>query len=145
MPTVIPPFEKMTGVATSLGWTCLTQEWTGYHSRYPFECSRGHRFERSVAQILYLRVPGGCPECWRENLRERWHAVIKQRGSMAISGEFKNVQTRHRLKSAEGHEWETRAGRIFEGTWCPSAPEFPRQGARCGRTDCKALVIWHKG
>lgn len=140
MPTDIPPFEKMTGAATALGWTCLAQEWSGYHSHYLFECSRGHRFEKFASQMLYGNTPASCTQCNKEDLGSRWYAAVANKGGVLVGGVFKGLRERYRLKCAEGHEWEVEGRKVAQGHWCPECARVAGAKARLLKDGLQCLA-----
>ena len=102
--------------AQEFGWRCLTDVWSGYHTRYIFECAQGHRFERHASQVLYRQLE--CLDCQRDALRERWLAGVAARGGALVEGTFTGLLERYRLRCAAGHEWEAQGLKISEGSWC---------------------------
>jgi hypothetical protein len=102
--------------AEELGWRCLSELWTGYGTRYQFECANGHRFERHARVVFYTATR--CSECEADEIRTRWTATLTQRGGTADSP-FTGLLDRYRLRCANGHEWAAQGRKILEGSWCP--------------------------
>ncbi len=103
--------------AKALGWRCLSDAWFGYHTRYMFECSKGHRFERHATAVVY-QTPV-CTQCDAQALGERWMATVAARGGTLVEGGFTGLLARYRLRCANGHEWEAQGRKVSEGSWCP--------------------------
>ncbi|RBB41297.1 hypothetical protein DPV79_06615 [Burkholderia reimsis] len=116
-----PSLEKLKLYVETFGWRCLSDTWAGYHTRYVFECGRGHRFERHATPLLYRagKQPV-CAECEDEAIRESWLAKVAGQGGELVRGTFTGLLEYYRLRCAEGHEWETQGRKISEGSWCPS-------------------------
>ncbi|MEX3842343.1 hypothetical protein [Paraburkholderia sp. BR10882] len=115
-----PSLEKLKRHVETFGWICLSNTWTGYHSRYAFECGRGHRFERHATRLYRTSTPPVCAECEEEAIRERWLAKVDGQDGQLVKGTFTGLLECYRLCCAEGHEWEVQGRKISEGSWCPS-------------------------
>lgn len=44
--------------------------------------------------------------------------LAKNNGGACFSTEYTNIRTRLKLKCARGHEWNTEARKLLEGSWC---------------------------
>ncbi len=110
-------FKYTVEVAKAAGLTLLTTAWAGAQANYLFRCSNGHEFERPATSILYKNATA-CPECKYEALRDRWMAIVRERGGELVGGEFTTVAKRYRFRCAKGHEWEALGQHIVAGHWC---------------------------
>lgn len=115
--TVEEAFQHVVDIAKAAGLTLMASEWAGADAHYHFKCSKGHEFERLGASVLYKNATA-CPECKREELRERWMEIVRERGGQLVGDEFTTVAKRYRLRCAKGHEWEALGQQIVAGRWC---------------------------
>jgi hypothetical protein len=112
------PLSVLRERAIALGFRCLSDSWTDYHSHYRFECAVGHQFDRTATTVLY--GDGGCLACKRDALAEFWLAKVSAKGGALVQGSFTGMLDRYRLRCAAGHEWEAQGRKISEGSWCPA-------------------------
>ncbi|WP_043176326.1 zinc ribbon domain-containing protein [Burkholderia ambifaria] len=95
--TVEEAFQHVVDIAKAAGLTLMASEWAGADAHYHFKCSKGHEFERLGASVLYKNATA-CPECKREELRERWMEIVRERGGQLVGDEFTTVAKRYRLR-----------------------------------------------
>lgn len=106
------------------GIVCSDEKWLGAVHHYHFRCHSGHEWvRRGDAQIANPR----CPTCVRtasaiarrklDNL-QRLHEVARSHGGDCLSSEYTGVADRFAFRCASGHEWETQAYTVLNGSWC---------------------------
>lgn len=111
--------QKLDSRAAEFGWRCLSETWLGYKARYVFECANGHRTERHAIAFLYRSDRLRCELCEDDAIEARWMASVVARGGQLLTGPFRGLPERYRLRCAQGHEWETSGHQISRGKWCP--------------------------
>ncbi|SAK80992.1 hypothetical protein AWB75_05051 [Caballeronia catudaia] len=112
---VNPYLAKLQARAARLGWQCLSKAWRGMKARYEFECAKGHRFEREAS--VFRRTPQ-CMDCEADEIRARCLTRVSERGGTLL-GAFTGLRDRHRVRCANGHEWDVSGNGLSQGNWCP--------------------------
>lgn len=117
------PYQKqldtLNDAARSRGGQCLSDFYTGLHTKMKWQCSRGHQWETTPASILH----GGtwCRQCAGLGSPDiqAIQQLAQQRGGRCLSTEYRNSRTKLEWECEEGHIWETSYTVVRAGHWCP--------------------------
>lgn len=117
--------QKLQAAARRRGGECLATEYETQDSLYPFRCAKGHVWTMRGGQVL--RKDHWCFRCMWDRRRQQYYAVglarlkhiVKARGGVLHSQEYRGSEKRYALECDQGHTWEARAINIFQGSWCP--------------------------
>lgn len=130
--------KELQAIAKSRGGDCLSKEWKGWQSKYRFWCKKCNRKWETYPQGIF--EGGFCKECamrkwWRNNhykqssaflfqnrhLLEKLKMIAKTKGGKCLSNKWEGVLKSYNFECGKcGRVWQTRPGRIFNGTWCRS-------------------------
>lgn len=62
---------------------------------------------------------GSCPTCKPYQLSVKdMRQLAKEHGGKFLSESYTNSREKYRWRCAEGHEWQTTAASILQGSWC---------------------------
>lgn len=110
--------------AARMGGVCLSKEYVTSNKKYRFRCARGHEWDVNLSGV---KRGTWCPQCKGSRIsasRRDRHGLSTLRrlavakGGVCLSTEYVNVNTKYKLRCAEGHEWETTASSLKNGSWC---------------------------
>jgi len=111
-------------ISRAAGATCLDEAWLGAVHRYRFRCPSGHEWvRRGCNQMTNPR----CPVCVHaasklarrktDNL-QKMHEIALARGGVCLSNTYIGVIDRFAFRCSAGHQWETQAYTVLNGSWC---------------------------
>lgn len=116
--------EELQEIANSRRGRCVSDEYKGTHSLHEWECSFGHRWKASPANVKSRK--SWCPKCSRLDGQEhrklgieKMQEYAKHRGGVCISKYYGNINKKLWWKCAEGHRWDATPANILKGKWCP--------------------------
>jgi hypothetical protein len=111
-------------LAAAHGGRCLSASYAGGLQPGRFVCAVGHEWATAFREVL---AGSWCPACVRvqddaerrvaESLL-RLQALAQARGGQCLSETYLGPKMRHRVRCAEGHEWEALGSSLLRGSWC---------------------------
>ena len=110
--------NDMYNVATERGGKCLSNIYINNSSKLKWQCSVGHIWEATPSNV---RARHWCPYCAGQGKLQlnQLSKLAKDRGGKCLSHQYINSKSKLKWECAEGHKWETSAGSINAGQWCP--------------------------
>ncbi len=115
-------------LATSRNGFCLATEYKDSRIPIPWKCEFGHSWNACLSSV---KRNHWCPHCAglaRLDISE-CHSLAKSKGGRCLSTVYVNATTKLTWECAKFHRWETRAGVVKNGHWCPTC------------VNCKKLTI----
>ena len=117
--------DELKLIACENGGECLSEKYTGAHSKLTWKCSYGHIWEASASSIINSK--SWCPTCSLKIIASKntkfslddMHTIAGKYGGLCLSQKYVNSYTKLKWKCAEGHEWEAIPSSIQRGSWCP--------------------------
>src|SRR5260370_1167968 len=109
----------MKELARERGGKCLSQKYVNIYRKLLWECKEGHQWEAIPHNI---KSHGQwCPECAgvKKLTLQDMQAFARKHGGRCLSRKYINNQTKLLWECAEGHQWETKASHVRDGSWCP--------------------------
>lgn len=139
---VHPALARLKVQAKRFGFTCTSLQWLGPYGQYDFVCEDGHALQRTAGSLLYGRSPARCIHCESAAKLKRLQTLASWKGGTCLEGDFLGVKVMHRMRCAEGHEWQALGSMLLAGNWCPkcmaaalAAKRITQAEARRKRTD----------
>jgi len=120
--------EEMQEIATQRGGSCLSTRYKNGRTSLLWECSRGHRWRASPANIKRGTRKKGtwCPRCYNYRRHFRAKRDIQEmrdlaiaRGGVCMSSEYVSSKSKLIWRCARGHRWQALPTSVVQGTWCP--------------------------
>jgi len=111
--------QTLQELAQDQGGRCLAESYLGATKPLPFECARGHRFEKKPVMI---REGRWCRICANENMRgslEEMQRIASTRDGRCLSEKYNKSMERLEWECAVGHTWWAVPANISRGSWCP--------------------------
>lgn len=105
-------------LALEKGGKCLSEKYINAHLMLTWECTHGHRWEASFANIKYGKA--WCPRCSkrkRSTIEDMWQ-IAEQRGGKCLSKKYIDATTKLHWQCEAGHVWEAIPASILRGSWC---------------------------
>ncbi|MBN3761227.1 hypothetical protein [Burkholderia sp. Ac-20365] len=139
-----PPDDRFEALAARHGGVCLST-YVDALTPLHFRCAHGHEW-----RALPKSANQWCRTCTREQRRQRAFEAILQlvqsRGGICLSTSYETQESTLRLRCANGHEWEAKAGAIHRGSWCIRCV-YARNGdaARATLDEFQAIAARHGG
>jgi hypothetical protein len=115
--------EELQNVAISRGGKCLGKQYVNAQSKISWECSKGHQWKATPANI---RQGNWCHQC-RKLTIELMQEIAEERGGKCLSKVYKNIRHPLSWECAKGHRWDTTPSSIRQGTWCPECARKRRR------------------
>jgi hypothetical protein len=112
--------EEIRDRVSQLGFELLSTKYVNIKSKLKVRCSVGHEWE--VAGNNLLNSKTGCPYCAGSisHTYKEVKAIVESIGYELLSTEYKNVDTRLRVRCKFGHEWEAIYDNLVnKGSGCP--------------------------
>jgi len=111
--------------ALKLGGKCLENKYINLKSNMLWECSEGHQWKASFANILHNNR--WCMECYKKN-RHKYNLnnlieIATQKGGECLDFEYKNYNTKINWKCKNGHIFKKNMAEISQDQWCPRCKE----------------------
>ncbi|MCW7540671.1 hypothetical protein OOT46_22895 [Aquabacterium sp. A7-Y] len=131
---VLDHSKKLRAAATQMGWQCLDTVWGGWHVRHRFVCRRGH--ELLAVPSAVLRLTTSCEHCRGEDMLQRLHQAAKRDGVTCLEMKWKGVETQHRFRCSQGHEWLRAPKRGMNQPGCLQCPTCVKVAA-----DARRLLV----
>jgi len=105
-------------LAKQRGFRWLGIEVENTHTRTPWECNQGHRWDASYSSI---QQGDGCPACAGNvpKTLDDYHALAEQRGFRWLGDEVGDIRTKTPWECDQGHRWEACYKDIRQGSGCP--------------------------
>ena len=100
-------------------------KYIGNHSKYLWECKKGHRWESSWSNVYNVRT--WCPYCVGlgiPTIEDLQNFVFKEYEGFCRSIEYINSSTKYLWECKEGHQWMARWDNVKSGKWCPECSAF---------------------
>ncbi|XNL06923.1 hypothetical protein Q2T91_11185 [Ralstonia pseudosolanacearum] len=98
------------------GHELLDTEWRGWNASYRFRCAHGHETSRTGSHASRFLIE--CPTCRDAEKLARLQQVARQAGGECLSSIYVGRSAMHRFRCGHGHEFEARASKVIEGSWC---------------------------
>lgn len=98
------------------GHELLDAEWRGWNAPYRFRCAHGHEARRSGSHASRFLID--CPTCRDAKKLDRLQQIARQAGGECLSDRYAGRLATYRFRCGLGHEFEARASKILEGSWC---------------------------
>ena len=122
--TIEARFSHVKGIAREKGGLCLSTEYVNSYTDLRWRCAEGHEWGAPAASVTRGRW---CRVCADEahygdakaRVFSRVQAIAREKGGLCLSTEYVNNRAHLRFRCADGHEWETTAGAVQVGKWCP--------------------------
>jgi len=110
--------EEMMATAEARGGQCLSEIYVDTYTKLKWQCSQGHVWK---AKPNHIRNGKWCPYCSgsMKLTIEDMFELAKERGGECLSENYVNINRKLRWRCEKGHVWETTAGCIKKGRWCP--------------------------
>lgn len=111
----------MKALAEEHGGRCLSRRYVNKRTPMEWECSEGHRWEATPANVLRGHWCHTCGKRARRltNIGEM-KALAEERGGRCLSREYVNAETPIQWKCGKGHPFELRVAQVKDGgKWCP--------------------------
>jgi hypothetical protein len=124
--------EEIKAIAVERGGECLSTTYQSLIYKLRWRCNQGHEWEALASNV----VRGNwCPKCAgikggeaRRGSIVEYQTIAQSRGGQCLSTEYRNKEVKLRWRCSYGHEWESRAGCVKRGQWCPTcARKRPRR------------------
>ena len=110
--------ELLRRIAKNQGGKCLSDRYQGTWGNLEWECSEGHRWHATPNNIKQGTWCSICSGNLQKSLADM-HRLAEARGGKCLSQEYLNNKANLVWVCAEGHRWETSAGNVHSGKWCP--------------------------
>lgn len=114
--------EKLQSLAKDRGGRFLGKSYKNLYQKHKWECSKGHRWEASLASTL----KHWCRKCSTQKNAEKRRLGIeamqnlaKKRGGACLSAHYVNTQTNLKWRCECGNIWWASPSNIKAGKWCP--------------------------
>jgi hypothetical protein len=124
-------------IAKKKNGKCLSTKYINNHTKMWWECSKGHRWEATLANI---KIGTWCPECAgikKLSLDVANETAIKM-GGKCLSDKYINSETKMTWECACGHIWQAKLGHIRQGHWCPKCGSL-----ETAKKSNKACILKH--
>lgn len=162
-PKMVLNLEVLRHIAQERGGLCLSTSYLGSGKKHRWRCREAHEWEACPSSVIHSK--SWCPTCARSRQGREWidfKAIldeIQKRGGECLTPEEEYQGCRRtilRLRCAEGHEWEIRAGNIRKGYWCrkcSGSAKRPledyqewahRKGGVCLSAEAKGVNVKHR-
>ncbi len=132
-------------VCRERGGSCLAKAWISAHSKMPFKCSKGHRWEAMPGQVKSGRW---CPDC-SKNRRytiEQMQKLAKDNGGICMSNIYQGIATPLLWSCKKGHQWRAKPQTVVRGHWCRKCSDLAwGEKNRHSIRDMHQLAKKHKG
>jgi len=138
--------EEAKAEADKRGGKCLSTTFSNSHSLLTWECSKGHKWKASLANV---RNKGSwCPECFQKRITiEDARALAREKNGFCLSPEY--FPDRKLLwECSRGHQWQAFIGNVkIRGSWCPICSHMSRIGKSSwskgkNKYNCPTIYRW---
>ncbi len=108
--------ETLSDIAHQRGWKLLSKQYKDVVSPLKWQCEYGHLISISARRIMKY---GSCPTCkpYKFSVKDM-RQLAREHGGKFLSESYTNSHEKYRWRCAEGHEWQTTAASILQGSWC---------------------------
>lgn len=106
---VLDRSEKLRAGAAAMGWSCLDDTWSGWHTRHRFVCDRGHAVLALPSAVQ--RQTATCEHCRNDLQLARLQEAAARDGVSCLASAWGGMQASHPFRCHCGHEW-TRTPRL---------------------------------
>ncbi len=135
--------EDFRAIARENGGEFLSSEYRNFRTKYRWRCVQGHEWDATGDTI---RRGCWCPVCAKCKLTlEDFQAIAREKGGEFLSSIYRNRRTKYRWRCAQGHEWETAAGNVREGNWCPVCAKRRNRGRSPLTLECLQTTARARG
>ena len=110
--------ENAQRLANERGGKCLSIEYINTNSKLKWECSKGHQWEATYANVQRGTWCPVCAKLARRNSIEDAQRLAKERGGKCLSTEYINVRSKLKWECSKGHQWEATYASVQCGVWC---------------------------
>lgn len=120
--------HEMREIAKQRGGSCQSIAYKNGRTALLWECSCGHRWRASPANVKSgtRRKGTWCPRCYNHRRHFRAKHDIDEmrdlaiaRGGVCVSTEYVSSKTKLIWRCAQGHRWQALPTSVVQGTWCP--------------------------
>jgi len=118
-------------VAKERDGKCLSDKYLGNNVKLKWECKHGHIWEATPGNI---KSGKWCPVCAgnQKNTIDKIDRLARLKGGRCLSTIYVNRRHKLQWQCKERHTWETPAGSIISGRWCPECAIKKRSDALRG-------------
>ena len=119
MSTKKKTIEDCKNLAESKGGKCLSEEYINSHTKYLWECARGHRW---MSKQYLVQQGYWCLECSgsKKKTIEDCKKFAELKNGICLSSEYKNNKQKIKWQCSSGHQWEATFSDIKNNdSWCP--------------------------
>lgn len=117
--------EDVKETAKQYSGKCISKEYKNSKEKLEFMCKEKHVFKKNFESLLN---GSWCPECTKQKLSVKFRKytikdmqkIAKEKDGKCLSSEYINRRHPLKWKCEKGHIWESAAGNIMSGTWCPT-------------------------
>ncbi len=110
--------KQMRELAQARNGQCCSKKYINANTKLEWQCDKGHRWRSKPSLITQ---GSWCPTCHGTHKKtiEDMQTIAKKWGGKCLSETYTNLLTNMKWQCAKGHIWETQAGNIVQGHWCP--------------------------
>jgi len=119
--------DSMKKLALLRGGKCLSGEYLGFNIKLKWKCEKGHIWQTSPSQV---KNGYWCPKCGIERRSfdiEKMRELASKKGGKCLSSDYINNKSVLKWQCNQGHIWETSAGIIMAGHWCPDCANIKKK------------------
>ncbi len=112
------PISEMQELARAKGGVCLSKKYKNSKTKLKWKCDKGHiwmTYPPDIKEGHWCQVCGGSS---RKNIKDM-QLLAKKKGGICLSTQYVNTKSKLKWQCRKGHIWETPAGNVMSGTWCP--------------------------
>ena len=110
--------EDMRELAKGRDGTCLSKRYVNVESKLRWRCAEGHIWKATPAHIkngTWCPYCGGTIKYTLSDMRN----FAREKGGRCLSTQYHRIKSKLKWQCSDGHTWESSAGNIVSGTWCP--------------------------
>jgi glutaredoxin len=124
MPTKLT-IEEMNKIARKKQGKCLAETYVNNRTKLIWECSKGHRWKATPANIKREKW---CPYCkGKYKTIKDIHKLAQEHGGKCQSPTYTNSITKLKWQCANGHIWRTTPFSVKQHSWCPVCAKEKRK------------------
>lgn len=136
--------DDLREMARKKGGVCLSEVYINAQAKYRWRCSEGHEWGAigsSVRRGSWCPTCSGHPKLTLDDMK----LLASERGGKCLSTEYTDSKSHLEWECSEGHGWETTAGSIRQGAWCPVCAAKRRADLRRGDIEEFRLIANMRG
>lgn len=126
-------------IAKKMKGMCLSNKYFTVHTKYKWQCNKGHVWDATYAHI---QRGEWCPICSGHPKLSIIDCIIlaKTKNGLCLSKQYITVGTKYKWQCNKGHIWMSRYDSVKTGKWCPFCA-----GKRHTIKDCISIAKINKG